>query len=124
MSHIINLTQHQATPEQRAAGVVDFDEPYLSRLRQALTFEDLPDDEEVYQRAVAIAEMAESSGCSHAMLGGAPFLMAPLEREVAHRMIEPLYAFSARVSIEEAQPDGSVCKVAVFRHLGFVAWGG
>lgn len=121
---IINLTQHPATPEQRAAGVVDFDEPHLSRLRMLLTFDDLPDENQVYDRSVAIAEMAESSGCSYAMLGGAPFLMAPLEREVAHRSMEPLYAFSRRESVEEAQPDGSVRKINVFRHAGFVPWGG
>ena len=121
---IVNLTQHPATPDQLAAGVVDLSEPTLGALRRLLTFEDLPDDGEVYRRAVAIAEIAEASGCSHAMLGGAPFLMAPLEREVAHRSIEPVYAFSRRESIEEPQPDGSVRKVNVFRHAGFVAWGG
>jgi len=34
--------------------------------------------------------------------------------------IEPVYAFSVRESIEQTQPDGSVRKVNVFRHAGFV----
>jgi hypothetical protein len=33
--------------------------------------------------------------------------------------IVPVYAESVRDSVEEQQPDGSVKKVSVFRHLGF-----
>ena len=45
--------------------------------------------------------------------------MAPLEEALRYRGILPLYAFSRRESREETDPDGSVRKVAVFRHLGF-----
>ena len=34
--------------------------------------------------------------------------------------IIPLYAFSRRESVEEWQPDGSVRKINIFRHDGFV----
>ena len=34
--------------------------------------------------------------------------------------IRPVYAFTARDSVDAEQADGSVKKVAVFKHLGFV----
>lgn len=55
-----------------------------------------------------------------AMIGGALWLMAPLELALRAVGIEPLYAFSERTSAEQIQIDGSVRKVAVFRHVGFV----
>jgi len=54
------------------------------------------------------------------MIGGAPFLMSALEDALVIAGITPLYAFSVRESVEAEQADGSVRKVAVFRHLGFV----
>lgn len=59
-------------------------------------------------------------GAESAMIGGAPFLMAPLEGALRTRGVIPLYAFSVRESVEEALPDGSVRKTQVFRHAGFV----
>ena len=46
--------------------------------------------------------------------------MPPLEKALRGLGIRPLYAFSVRESVEETLPDGSVRKVAVFRHKGFV----
>ena len=34
--------------------------------------------------------------------------------------VPAVYAFSVRESVEQPQPDGSVRKVNVFRHVGFV----
>ena len=53
-------------------------------------------------------------------MSGAPFLMAPLARELRGCRIQPLFAFSEHESLEEKQPDGSVVKGVVFRHDGFV----
>jgi hypothetical protein len=36
------------------------------------------------------------------------------------RGITALYSFSTRESVDQPQPDGSVRKVAVFRHTGWV----
>ena len=138
---ILNLTQHTATPEQQAAGVIDLSEPELSKLRRLLTFETLPTAEEIFRRAKAIARLAEYEAARRlgltdvgghpaadltnhgvsAMIGGAPYLMATLERALRARGIKPLYAFSRRESVEQTMPDGSVRKMAVFRHLGFVS---
>jgi len=54
------------------------------------------------------------------MIGGAPYFMGALESALLEAGVEPVYAFSRRVSEEMIQPDGSVRKVGVFRHVGFV----
>lgn len=115
---ILNLTQHTATPEQVAAGVVNAEAQ--ATIGALLTFEFRPTMAEVRERAERLADLAAKADCDAAMIGGAPYLMAPLEAALALRGIRPLYAFSQRESAEEIQPDGSVRKVAVFRHAGFV----
>jgi hypothetical protein len=54
------------------------------------------------------------------MIGGAPYLMAPLERALRRKRITPLYAFSERRSTEEKGNDGEIIKRTVFKHIGFV----
>ena len=54
------------------------------------------------------------------MIGGAPYLMAPLEKELRGWGLVPVYAFSVRESTEVVQDDGSVRKVNTFRHAGWV----
>ena len=140
MTHnrILNLTQHSPTPEQKLAGVTcgDITDGQEQELRKLLTFDTIPTPVEVRQRAQQIAAYAaktttlvdyggDSGLCvnepfSRAMIGGAPFLMGPLEEALRRVGIVPLYAFSTRESVEQVQPDGSVRKVAVFRHQGFV----
>lgn len=127
---IINLTQHAATAEQVAVGVVDLPAEQREALIDALTFESIPDAGEIRARAHDIAELACFNGLggddgddpfpSHAMIGGALWLMASLAKELRLRSIEPVFAFSVRETEEKVQPDGSVKKVAIFRHAGFV----
>jgi len=186
---ILNLTQHLATPEQVAAGVVDLLPQQRELLRELLTFDDLPTPGEVEARAEKLASLASDffaaassdyaaaqdalgeADAAHsaawdalgeavadetsvdadaaaslfaaarqtrraavaarraaaaarrgrtAMIGGGPYLLAPLERALRRTGVDSLYAFSVRESSEERLPDGSVKKVAVFRHLGFV----
>ena len=123
---ILNLTQHPGTPEQ---GVTDLTGEELAALKTALTFDAIPTAQEIADRAEYIAELACVNGLggedddpipTAAMIGGAPYLMAPLERELRQRGIDPLYAFSVRESAEQTQPDGSIRKVNIFRHAGFV----
>lgn len=123
---IINLTQHTATPDQ--TGVVDLRGDELFALRDALTFDALPTAEEIHRRAEYIADLAVHNGLGEeddpfpdaAMIGGAPYLMAPLTDALRARGITPLFAFTAREVEEQPQPDGSVRKVAVFRHRGWI----
>lgn len=117
---ILNLTQHAASPEQIAAGVVDMPEHIRAQLSVLLTFEDLPSPEIIQERAVGIANICDVHYADSAMIGGAPFLMGALIAELRDMDIKPLFAFSRRESVEAAQEDGSVRKTAVFRHCGWI----
>jgi len=118
MKKILNLTQHAATPEQVADGVIEPENK--AAVQAALTFETLPTQAEVQERALDLSEIARDSGCEAAMVGGAPYLMEPLERCLKLVGVVALYAFSQRESSEQRQPDGSVRKVQTFRHAGWV----
>ena len=118
MTRIINLTQHNSTADQSAQGV--FEPRNKATVQQLLTFETLPEREEIIARAEALADIAEAEGATSVMIGGAPYLMGALENALKKRGIQPLYAFSVRESVEETLPTGEVIKKNVFRHLGFV----
>ena len=127
---IINLTQHPATPEQLAAGVVDLPMGHRALLSQSLTVDVLPTRKEIADRCANIAALAVHNGLAgddgddphpvSAMIGGALWMMAELERALRDMGVPAVYAFSVRESVEQPQPDGSVRKVNVFRHAGFV----
>lgn len=127
---IVNLTQHTASADQIAVGVVDLFDEMRECLKVLLTFSRPPSVQEIRDRAEDIAELACYNGLSEddgdspmpqqAMIGGALWLMAPLADELRQRSIEPVFAFSVRETEEQKQPDGSVRKVAIFRHAGFV----
>jgi len=127
---IINLTQHSASFDQVAVGVVDLAGDHLAGLKEALTFDSCPDVQDILDRAEYIAELACYNGLSgddgdsqipeQAMIGGALWLMSPLAAALRVRGICPVFAFSVRETEEQKQLDGSVRKVAVFRHAGFV----
>lgn len=124
---ILNMTQHVASTEQ----LVNFSvhEPrgaQKDRVIKLLTFDELPTMNEIKNRAVALAEIADieclkdNNGERFAMIGGAPFLMSVLEKELRERNIFPLYAFSKRASFDVRNDSGEVTKTSVFRHVGFV----
>lgn len=121
---IINLTQHNATPEQLTAGVVDVPAELKSDLSALLTFTNLPTKEELNETAMRVAAMAvictQGTSSPAAMIGGAPFFMAVLELALRQHNIKPLYSFSERVSEEKMDADGTVRKVNLFKHKGFV----
>lgn len=109
---IINLTMHLGTPEQ---GVIEPENK--EEIKKLLLFKTLPSKLEMIDRTEALSIIA--SCYTHAMIGGAPFLMAPLVEALKNKGIVPLFAFSERVS-EEKEVDGKIVKTNVFKHLGFV----
>lgn len=127
---ILNLTQHLATPDQKAAGVVDLPELGRQQLQKLITFETLPDDTELSDRAHAVANLAaqyielmaltDGEPVNTVLIGGAPYFMVPLEIALAHAGLFTVYAFSVRESVETHNPDGTVTKRNVFKHAGFV----
>jgi hypothetical protein len=115
---ILNLTQHAASQAQLNNGVIEpVDKDQVQKL---ITFDTIPTCSEMRFRAKALAQIAKESGASAAMIGGAPYFMSTLESALMNVHIEPVYAFSVRESQEVTQPDGSVQKVSVFKHAGFV----
>lgn len=127
---IINLTQHAASAEQIAAGVQDLPAEQRGALVEALTFESLPTGAEIRDAAEIVAELSVQNGLGDnngdspipesAMIGGALWLMAPLAEALRRRGVAPVFAFSQRETQEQHLPDGSLRKVAIFRHVGFV----
>jgi len=125
---ILNLTQHQATSEQVAAGVVDVEGEDRDFLIKKLTFDDMPTRDEIRDAAYSVTELADNWFADYgvdlsemaALIGGAPWFMSTLEHALKEKGIKVLYAFSKRESVEEMQEDGSVKKHMVFRHLGFL----
>lgn len=123
----INLTQHQTTPEQVDAGVVDLSPEQRQQLARLLTLDALPDHLELRSRSRAIgdlvaglvAEIGTSDGFTpFFLIGGAPFLVSVLAEYLSERFsTDCVYAFSKRVSQED--PVTGV-KTSVFKHEGFV----
>lgn len=129
---IANLTQHAASADQLAAGVIDLTSDARATLTELLTFETCPKAAEIEARAQEIADLAafgdartddDTDGVRYdrAMIGGAPWLMRSLADALRAHGIEPLFAFSRRESAEVAHADGGARKVSVFRHAGWVA---
>ncbi len=78
---ILNLTQHEASDEQIEAGVIALDANDVDYVKLQLNFDELPSYEDIRNRAALIARTAKSyHHVTHAMIGGAPYLMAALEK--------------------------------------------
>ena len=116
---ILNLTQHKATPDQEKAGVYNLEGDKLEKLKELLTFPELPTGYVVWDRARKIADLAEQEGAKSAMIGGANYLMSWLENALLRRGINIKYSFSIRESQDIHLDDGTVIKQHVFRHIGF-----
>lgn len=118
--NIVNFTQHNATQEQIASGVVDVIP--VAKRSEALTFKSLPTTEDILNRADTVVKMVSevAEDGSLVMIGGAPFFMGSLEAALKNAGFRPVYAFSERKSIGVVKDDGSVVKTAVFVHKGFV----
>ena len=123
---ILNLTQHPATAEQIAQGVVDLPEEMREVLKSLLTVNDLPSRSEIQDRCEAIAGLIFLTDAENApaavMIGGAPWMMGQIVKSLQTAgVVQCLAAFSKRESVERIDPaTGTVTKTAVFRHIGFV----
>lgn len=136
---VINLTQHEMTGDQYKYNDENLVEikfkPYNGTslgspdyVKRLLNFNAKPDKKEIISRAIALAayasgllNQAKNDGDRlYALIGGAPYLMAPLEEALKQEGITPLYAFSQRESIETVNADGTVVKTAVFKHKGYI----
>ena len=116
---IVNLTQHVAAKDQLADGV--FEPAAKEQVKELLTFAYIPTPEELADRAELLASVAWENGAHAAMISGAPYLIAPLERALVEHGIDPCYLFTERRGTEVMDPDtGEVRKTQIFIHTGFV----
>lgn len=116
---ILNLTQHMATAEQGAAGV--FEPADKEMVKALITFTTAPSGAEMTERAEALARIAFNAGAEAAMVGGAPYFMAPVERALKSAGVRPCYSFTERRATETVDPEtGEVRKTQVFVHAGWV----
>lgn len=119
MNTIINLTQHEMTEDQ-LEGFQQVGISYRDMIKVFLTFDNLPSRKEIEACAYTLARIAVGQKATHAMIGGAPYLMGPLEYALRYYGVQPLYAFSKRESVEKTLEDGSIQKVSVFKHAGWI----
>ena len=118
---MINLTQWPASAQQISEGVVEPSSEDKAEIKGLLNFPSMPTRDEIDDRASRIAEIAERYGEDSAMIGGAPFLITPLENALSERGVVPMHAYTERISTEVTKPDGTVEKVSTMDLKGFVS---
>lgn len=114
----LNLTQHKSTKEQLEAGVVEPTDK--TKVQSLLTFTSVPTPNDIRDKAEALAQIAYDHKANAAMIGGAGYLMAPLQEALWAKGVKPLHSFTERRATEKTLPDGSVEKGQVFVHIGWV----
>jgi predicted nucleotidyltransferase len=117
MVEVFNLTQHEPTEEQ--VEVVERSAELTKLIKHLLTFEVCPNREEILTRAKELASIAASQGATRALIGGAPYLMPELEKQLRFRRIIPLYSFSVRVTSEKVI-GVELIKTSAFKHVGWI----
>ena len=136
---ILNLTQHVATPEQIEAGVYEPSKEYKDAIIGHLSFNVMPSWQELEKQADALAQItmyltSEQLGSTdddgmpifepvigaRVMIGGAGFFLGVLERKLKEYGLQPVHAFSQRVSVDTHNSDGTVTKTSTFKHIGFI----
>lgn len=91
---ILNLTGTPATPELKAAGVIDPGAISAAYLKDYLTFETMPDQAQLLYRARKIADIALACEVDKALLNGIPaFMLGILENALIYHDIAPVYSF-------------------------------
>ena len=100
MEYILNMTQHAPNDEQREAGLIEMDAVTQQKIRDLLTFDEMPTAMEVSDRAEALAQMAWDIGIETVHIGGAPFLMPTLVEALEMKGMQPVFSFSKRI-VEE-----------------------
>ena len=120
---ILNLTQHNATADQLAAGIIDLPVDFQIVLKDLLTFPTQYTRDDLEYRALQIHELVRDfCGTSKevlegVMIGGMPSFMPVLESVLISKGIKVGYACTERQS-DDKEVDGKVVKTAIFVHAG------
>lgn len=117
---LINLTQHNLTQEQ-LKDAVEVGTDVRDEVIKLITFSGLPTAGEIKNNASRLAAICRDMHASHAVIGGAPYFMGPLEQALRKAGIVPLYAFTERVAVEVTNPEtGEVTKTSKFNFAGWI----
>jgi hypothetical protein len=125
---ILNLTQHNATADQLASGIIDLPADFQTALKSLLTFPTTYTRADLEYRALQIHELIRDMCGEHfgappkhaldgVMIGGMPSFMPVLEATLVSKGIRVGYACTERQSIDK-EIDGKVVKTAIFVHAG------
>ena len=132
---MINLTQHQASEEQKIDGVIDLPATELVTLKTLLTIPFSKYNKkqqdililDLHERAAKIVELVkkfvdqEAQNGEHVdpyvMLGGHPALMNILAEKLKAAGIRCFQSVTDRVTVEK-----NGVKTSVFKHLYFISW--
>ena len=125
---ILNLTQHNATANQLASGIIDLPVEFQTALKSLLTFPTTYTRADLEYRALQIHELIRDMCGEHfgappkhaldgVMIGGMPSFMPVLEATLVSKGIRVGYACTERQSIDK-EIDGKVVKTAIFVHAG------
>lgn len=121
---MLNLTQHALTAEQWRDGAVEPDQEMKAEIQRLITFDRtvMTEAGQIEERAKALASLikGEYPLVNKAMVGGALYFMPALVKELKAVGIQPYFSYTDRVSTETQNPDGSVTKTLVFKHLGWI----
>lgn len=121
---MLNLTQHALTAEQWRDGAVEPEADVKTQIQELITFDRsvMEHPEQIWNRAKALVSLIkrEYPLVNQAVVGGALYFMPALVRELKEAGIQPYFSYTDRVSQETHNPDGSVTKTLVFKHLGWV----
>lgn len=110
---IINLTQHPATSEQLAVGVIELPEDEQAAVNSLLEFTGLPTADDLDDRAESLAMLAGMSGLLEdgapfgalIMIDGPAFFMSTLERTLIQHGFRPCHAVAGGFFEVEEKPD-------------------
>lgn len=117
---LINLTQHNLTQEQ-LKDAVEVGTDVRDEVIKLITFNGLPTAGVIKDNASRLAAICCDMRASHAVIGGAPYFMGPLEQSLRRAGIIPLYAFTERVAVEVTNPEtGEVTKTSKFNFAGWI----
>ena len=121
---MLNLTQHALTAEQWRDGAVEPEADVKEEIQKLITFDRsvIEHPEQIWNRAKALVSLIkrEYPLVNQAVVGRALYFMPALVRELKEAGIQPFFSYTDRVSQETHNPDGSVTKTLVFKHLGWV----
>ena len=118
---VFNLTKHQMTPDQIAAGGLNV--PSAQAATELHDFVVMPTAADMQLRASALMSLAQEAGAvagDGVMLAGAMYFIPPLVDAARDAGFVPTLSFTQRVAVEKPLEDGSVKLEYIFRHEGWM----